>query len=83
MKTTFWSKKKNEELFDQVKVRLISQLSNGISRVLQKCFGYFNGIVISTSFVLLFPVCPVIFYLSLNEIVLLLSGKSIIFAITV
>ena len=36
----------------QVKTRLISQLINGISRVLQKLLKYFNGTAISTSFVL-------------------------------
>ena len=33
-------------------MRLISQLIKGISRVLQKLLKYFNGIAISTSFVL-------------------------------
>ena len=33
-------------------MRLISQLINGISRVLQKLLKYFNGTAISTSFVL-------------------------------
>ena len=43
-----------------VKMRLTSQLINGISRVLQKLLKYFNGKTISTCFVLpsagLFPV---------------------------
>ena len=37
---------------DQVKFRLISQLINGISRVVQKLLKYFNGTAILTSFVL-------------------------------
>ena len=37
---------------DHVSMRLISQFSNGISRVLQKLLKYFNGITISTWFVL-------------------------------
>ena len=48
---------------DHVKMRLISQLSNSISRILQKSLKYFNGKIISTSFVLLLAlVFPVIFY---------------------
>ena len=38
---------------DQVSIRLISQFINGISRVLQKLLKYFNGSVISKSFILL------------------------------
>ena len=37
---------------DQVKSRLISQLINGISRVVQKLLKYFNGTAILISFVL-------------------------------
>ena len=37
---------------DKVKVRLISQLTNGVSRVLQKLLKFFNSSAISTSFVL-------------------------------
>ena len=37
---------------DQVKSRLISQLINGISRVLQNLLKYFNETAILTSFVL-------------------------------
>ena len=51
-----------------LKKRLTSQLINGISRVLQKLFKYFNGTIILTSFVL--PpagVFPVIFTLDLND----------------
>ena len=53
---------------DQVKMRLISQLINGISGVLQKLLKYFKGTAISTSFV--FPaagVFPVILILYLND----------------
>ena len=49
-------------------MRLTSQLINGISKVLQKLLKYFNGTIISTSFVLpLFGVFPVIFILDLND----------------
>ena len=52
---------------------------NGISSVLQKLLIYFNGTVISTYFVSLSPVCPVIFSLDLNEILVFsLAGKSVI-----
>ena len=48
---------------DHVKMRLISQLSNSISRILQKSLKYFNGTIISTSFVLLLALAfSVIFY---------------------
>ena len=53
-------------------MKLISQLINGITRVLQKSFNFFNGTIILTIFVKLFPVEPVIFCLNLNES--LLSG---------
>ena len=42
----------------QVKMRLISQLINGIFRVLQKLLTYFNGTIMSTPFVPLLPVSP-------------------------
>ena len=65
---------------DHVKVKLTSQLISGISRVLQKLLKYFNGTIISTSFVL--PVAgafPVIFILNLNDsdCVMLLFGLSL------
>ena len=45
-----------------------SQLINSVSRVFQKLLKYFNGTVISTSFVLLSAgVFPVIFILNLND----------------
>ena len=53
---------------DQVKLILTSQLISGTSRVLQNLLKYFNGTIISTSFV--FPsagVFPVIFILDLND----------------
>ena len=62
----------------QVNLRLNSQLINEISVVLEKLLRYFNGISISTSFVPLFPICPVIYGLNFNEILLLSLGKSII-----
>ena len=53
---------------DHVKMRLISQLINGISRVIKKLLKYFNGTVISTTIVLsLAGVSPVIFILNLND----------------
>ena len=56
------------QLDEHVKVRLTSQLNNGISRVLQNLLKYFNGYIISTSFVL--PAAGVfrgIFILDLND----------------
>ena len=53
---------------DQVKSRLISQLINGISRVLQKLLNSFNGTTFSTFFVLPSAgVFPVILILDLND----------------
>ena len=53
---------------EYVKIRLTSQLINGISRVLQKLLKYFNGAIISTSFVFPSPgKLPVIFNLDLND----------------
>ena len=50
-------------------MRLTSQLINGISRVFQKLLKYFNGIIISTSFVLPSSgIFPVIFILDLNDL---------------
>ena len=55
-------------LSDQVKIGLISQFINGISRVLQKLFKYFNGTIVSTSFVFPFlRAFPEIFTLYLND----------------
>ena len=54
-----------------VKMRLISTLINGISRVLQKSLKYFNDTSISTSFLLPSSgVFPVIFALNLNDALL-------------
>ena len=51
-----------------VKMTLTSQLMNGISRVLQKLLKYFNGTIVSTSFVLPSAgVFPVTFNLNLND----------------
>ena len=53
---------------DQAKLRLISQLINSISRVLQKLLKYFNGTTISRFFVLPSEgVLPVILILDLND----------------
>ena len=54
---------------DYVKIRLTSQLINSISRVVQKLLKYFNGIIISTSFLLPSSgVSPVIFTLNLDDL---------------
>ena len=67
-----------KHLLGQVRIRLISQLINGIVRVLQKLLKYFNHTLILTFFVPSFSVLP-IFVLNLNEALLLLSvGKSAI-----
>ena len=53
---------------EHVKRSSTSQIINGISRVLQKLHKYFNGTIISTSFVFpLLGVFPVIFTLDLND----------------
>ena len=46
---------------DQVRMGLVSQLINGISRVLQKVLKYFNGTITVTFFVSLASVSAVIF----------------------
>ena len=52
---------------DQVRMRSISQLISGISRVLQKLLKYFDGTAISTSLVLpAAGVLPAILTLDLN-----------------
>ena len=50
-----------KQFADKVRIRLISQLINGISRVLQKLLKCFNGTIILTSFVPLLPILPAIF----------------------
>ena len=66
-------------LVDQFRRRLISQLINGISRVLQKLLKYFNGALILTFFVPSFSLLSAIFVLNLNEALLSsLAGKSAI-----
>ena len=47
---------------DQFRIRLIAKLIKGISRVLQDLIRYFNGTIISTSFVLSLPVFRVILF---------------------
>ena len=59
---------------DHVRMRLISQLINGISRVIQKLLKYFNDSIISTSFIPQAPVWAVIFCLNLHK--MLSPGKS-------
>ena len=65
------------KLFDQVDIRLTSQLISGISSVLQNILRYFNGSIILTSFVPLFPVFPVICCLNLSEILLIIITRKI------
>ena len=66
-------------VLDQVRIRLISQLINGIARVLQKLLKYFNGTLVLTFFLPSSPVLSAIFVLNLDEALLLLSaGKSAI-----
>ena len=65
---------------DHVKIRLTSQLINGISRVLQKLLKYFNDTIILVFFI--FPlsgVFPMIFILYLNdsEFAMLSFGSSL------
>ena len=60
-----------KKFVNKIRIRLISQLISGISRVLQKLTRYFNSTI---NFVPSFHLCPVIFYLTL---LLLASGKSI------
>ena len=64
---------------EQVKIRLTSQLINGISRVLQKFLKYFNGKIISTSFIFPSAVFPVIFILYFydSDCVILSLGSSL------
>ena len=64
-------------ILDHFKWRLISQLIKGISSDLQKLFRYFNGTIISASFVPPFAICSVVFCLNLNEALVLSVGKSI------
>ena len=51
---------------DQVKLRLISKLINGFSRVLQKLLKYFNGTAVLSYFVLpaagVFPVILILYF---------------------
>ena len=56
-------------------MRLISQLTKAISKVLQKLHKLFNSPIISTSFLLPSAVLPVIFYLNLNDALLLAAWK--------
>ena len=61
------------QFVEQVRMRLISQLINGVSRDHQKLLKHCNGTIILTAFVSSSPVEPVIFCLYLNEA--LLPGK--------
>ena len=52
---------------DQVRIRLISQLSKGSSRVLQKLHKYFNGTAIFAFIILALLVLSKGFYSNLNN----------------
>ena len=65
---------------DQVRIRLISQLINGISTVLQKLLKCFNGTITLRSFSPLFFIPPAISVLNLNEALLLLSAGKLAIA---
>ena len=57
-----------KQVDDYVKMRLTSQLINGISIVLQKLLKYFKGTIISTFFLLKsLGVFPIIFILNLRD----------------
>ena len=64
-----------KHLLDQFRIRLISQLINDISRVLQILLKYFNGALVLTFFVLSFRVLLAIFVLNLNAALSLLSAE--------
>ena len=59
---------------DQSRSRVILQLIKGISRVLQKLQWYFNGTIISTFSIPVYPVLPVNFNLRLNKSVVALAS---------
>ena len=62
---------------DQFKMELISQSVKGIPKVLQQLLRYFNGTIISRSFVPTATVLPGTFYLNLHKgLLFLLSSKS-------
>ena len=66
------------QFLDQFRSRLISQLIKGTWRVLQKLLRHFNGTIISTFSVPLFPAWS-FFFIVLNELVSVLSSlKSLI-----
>ena len=52
-----------KQFADQIRIRLISQLVNGISSVLQKLLKQFNGILLSIFCVPSFSVLPSVFVL--------------------
>ena len=67
---------------DQVRIKLISQLIKGISRVLQKLLKYFSGTALLTSFVLAASdVLYANFALNLNdsESAIIAFGSSILY----
>ena len=80
MKFVFQVAEEITHVGDHVKIRLTSQLINSILRVLQKLLKYFNGTIVSISFVFLSAgFFPVIFPLDLNDsdYVMLSFGSSL------
>ena len=68
-----------KQIADYVKIRLISKLINGFSRIFQTCLKYFNGTIILTFFVPSLPILPDIIFFNLNKSLLLpAAGGSII-----
>ena len=70
------------QFLDQFRSRLISQLIESISRVLQKLLRYFNGTIILTSVLPLSPVLPVTFSFILNKSVVALSALKAVIALS-
>ena len=65
---------------DHVRIRLLPQLVEGVSRLLQKKFRYFNDNISSKPFLLSAPVSLVIFYLKLKVALLSLAAKKLTIA---
>ena len=63
-----------KQIEDHFKIRLISHSISGISKVIQTSIRYFNGTIISTSFVPSIAIWSVFFFsLSLSETLVLLA----------
>ena len=66
-KAGFLSPSEGAQFSDQVRIRLISQLSKGTSRVLQKLLKYFNGTAIFAFIILALLVLSKDFYSNLDN----------------